>query len=82
MFGKPPSTLQFQSDARSQSPPFGERARFVPVGALGAVAVAEALRQPAEDQGVTWSDDAVDACIAESRGYAYTVQLLGSALWV
>ncbi len=60
---------------------FGERSTFVPVGALGAVAVAEALRLPAAAASVAWSDEAVDACVEESRGYAYKVQLLGSAAW-
>ncbi|MGJ9421469.1 AAA family ATPase [Aeromicrobium sp. CF3.5] len=60
---------------------FGERSNFVALGALSPVAVAEALRVPAAELGVRWSDAAIDAALEEARGYAYKVQLLGSAAW-
>lgn len=60
---------------------FGERSNFVPLGSLNPVAVAEALRIPAAELGVTWTDEAVDLAVQECRGYAYKVQLIGSATW-
>lgn len=60
---------------------FGERTKFVEVGLLAEVAVAEALRLPAAELGVTWSDDAINAAIAAAHGYPHRVQLLGDAAW-
>lgn len=60
---------------------FGERSRFVELGLLRDVAIAEALRVPAEERGVGWADDAVEAAIAVTAGYPHKVQLLGQAAW-
>ena len=60
---------------------FGERTDFVEIGLLGEVAVAEALRLPAQELGVTWSDDAILAAIEAAAGYPHRVQLIGDAAW-
>lgn len=60
---------------------FGERSRFVELGALTAAAAAEALRLPADGLGVAWSDEALQIAVTEAAGYPYKVQLLGSAAW-
>lgn len=60
---------------------FGERTRFVSLSLLTDVAVAEALRLPAEKLGVSWSDEAVLAAIDVSAGYPHKVQLIGQATW-
>lgn len=60
---------------------FGERTDFVEIGLLTDVAVAEALRLPAQELGVSWSDDAVVAAIDDAEGYPHRVQLIGDAAW-
>ncbi|WP_137144790.1 AAA family ATPase [Mycolicibacterium sp. CR10] len=60
---------------------FGERTDFIEIGLLGDVAVAEALRLPAQDLGVSWSDDAILAAIESAGGYPHRVQLIGDAAW-
>jgi len=60
---------------------FGERTDFVEIGLLGDVAVAEALRLPAQELGVSWSDDAILAAIESAGGYPHRVQLIGDAAW-
>ncbi len=60
---------------------FGERTDFIEIGLLGDVAVAEALRLPAQELAVSWSDDAVLAAIDSAGGYPHRVQLIGDAAW-
>ncbi len=60
---------------------FGERTDFIEIGLLGEVAVAEALRLPAQELGVSWSDDAILAAIESAGGYPHRVQLIGDAAW-
>lgn len=60
---------------------FGERTRFVEIGLLSQVAVAEASRLPAEELGVTWSDAAIVEAIGAAQGYPHRVQLIGEAEW-
>ena len=60
---------------------FGERTDFIEIGLLGDVAVAEALRLPAQELGVSWSDDAILAAIESAGGYPHRVQLIGDAAW-
>lgn len=43
--------------------------------------MAEALRLPAHELGVTWSDDAILAAIEAAAGYPHRVQLIGDAAW-
>jgi len=72
-----PSLLRAVPEAAT----FGERTDFVEMGLLGEVAVAEALRLPAGELGVSWTDDAVVAAIAAADGYPHRVQLIGDATW-
>lgn len=60
---------------------FGERSRFVELGLLSEVAVAEAIRVPAEHHHVTWADEAIFAAIELAAGYPHKVQLIGDAAW-
>jgi hypothetical protein len=67
--------------AVTEAATFGERSRFVELGLLRDVAVAEALRVPAEHHGVNWTDDAIEAAIELASGYPHKVQLIGDATW-
>jgi hypothetical protein len=67
--------------AVTEAATFGERSRFVELGLLHDVAVAEALRVPAEHHGVGWTDEAVEAAITIAAGYPHKVQLVGQASW-
>ncbi|MDQ3431248.1 MAG: ATP/GTP-binding protein, partial [Actinomycetota bacterium] len=60
---------------------FGERTRFVTLNLLTDVAVAEALRLPAQRLDVRWSDEAVLAAIDVAAGYPHKVQLVGQTTW-
>ncbi|WP_193614316.1 AAA family ATPase [Nocardioides lijunqiniae] len=60
---------------------FGERTKFVEVGLLSDVAVAEALRFPAQELGVSWSDDAIFEAVTASHGYPHRAQLIGEGSW-
>lgn len=67
--------------AVTEAATFGERSRFVELGLLTEVAVAEAIRLPAEHHRVTWSDEAIVAAIELAAGYPHKVQLIGDATW-
>ncbi|KAJ1684628.1 hypothetical protein LUZ63_020383 [Rhynchospora breviuscula] len=60
---------------------FGERTTFSEIDLLSDVAVAEALRLPAEEAGVRWSDRAVDLAVETAYGYPHRVQLVGEGAW-
>lgn len=60
---------------------FGERSRFEDIQDLSPLAVAEALKIPAQRTGVDWSNEAVAVVIEASQGYAYHVQLIGEETW-
>lgn len=67
--------------AVTEAATFGERSRFVELGLLSEVAVAEAIRLPAEHHEVTWSDEAIMAAIKLAAGYPHKVQLIGDVTW-
>lgn len=67
--------------AVTEAATFGERSRFLELGLLSEVAVAEAIRLPAEHHEVTWSDEAIVAAIELAAGYPHKVQLIGDATW-
>jgi hypothetical protein len=67
--------------AVTEAATFGERSRFVELGLLSDVAVAEAIRVPAEHHQVAWSDEAIMAAIGLAAGYPHKVQLIGDATW-
>lgn len=67
--------------AVTEAATFGERSRFVELGMLSEVAVAEAIRLPAEHHEVRWSDEAIMAAIKLAAGYPHKVQLIGDVTW-
>lgn len=67
--------------AVTEAATFGERSRFVELGLLTDVAVAEAIRLPAEHHRVIWSDEAIMAAIELAAGYPHKVQLIGDSTW-
>jgi hypothetical protein len=61
---------------------YAERLATYDLGMLGPDGVAEALRQPFEDDaGIGVDDEAIDHVHADTGGYPYFVQLWGEALW-
>ncbi len=60
---------------------FGERSDFHELRLLNDVATVEALRLPAEQLGVRWTQPALEHAIELSQGYPHEVQLLGEAAW-
>lgn len=61
---------------------FSERFAYRPLERLDSTATALALVVPARELGVEWERTALDAAIAVSHGFPYSVQLLGDATWV
>ncbi|MQA76056.1 MAG: AAA family ATPase [Solirubrobacterales bacterium] len=54
---------------------------FPALGALAPEASERALREPAAELGVSFSDEAIAAIMAESGGYPYFLQEWGKAAW-
>ncbi len=65
-------------DAKS----YAERGfEFREIGALGRVAAAAALEEPARRQNVTWQSQAMDRVIELAEGYPYFLQEYGRVAW-
>lgn len=60
---------------------FGERSDFHELRLLNDVATIEALKLPAEQLGVHWTQDALEHAIGATQGYPHEIQLLGEAAW-
>ncbi|GAB5903839.1 ATP-binding protein [Mycobacteroides chelonae] len=60
---------------------FSERFAYRTLQRLGADASRVALVKPAGEAGVGWAPDALDAVIAQTSGYPYTLQLYADAAW-
>lgn len=69
------------SPTATEAATFGERSRFVELGLLSEVTVAEAIRVAAEHHHVTWADETIFAAIQLAAGYPHKVQLIGDAAW-
>jgi len=54
---------------------------FPVIGPLDPAAAERALRKPAADQGVAYTDDAVAAIVRETQGYPYFLQEWGKQAW-
>ncbi len=54
---------------------------FSVIGRLGTEEAGAALLRPAEDEGVRWDPDAVDAAVAMAEGYPYFLQEFGKQTW-
>ncbi|MGI8645628.1 MAG: ATP-binding protein [Nocardioides sp.] len=73
--------LPVTPEAITRAATFGERSSFVALDLLAEADARAALTAPAEALGVTWTAGALEAVVAESGGYPYFLQLLGSASW-
>lgn len=69
------------SPTATEAATFGERSRFVELGLLSEVTVAEAIRVAAEHHHVTSADETIFAAIQLAAGYPHKVQLIGDAAW-
>lgn len=73
-----PQIAELAGDAKS----YAERLfKFPAIGNLAADDAREALSRPANDEGVTYSDAALDAAVSITEGYPYFLQELGYAVW-
>ena len=54
---------------------------FPTIGSLSEAQAVEALQQPATDEGVTWSDDALGEIVRVTRCYPYFIQQFGLRAW-
>lgn len=73
--------LPVTPEALTRAATFGERSTFVSLDVLNDEDARRVLTGPAEAEGVTWSAGALDAVVAEARGYPYLLQLIGSSTW-
>lgn len=71
--------LPVTPEALTRAATFGERSSFVSLDLLNDEDARTVLTAPAEAEGVRWTDGALDAVIAEARGYPYLLQLIGSS---
>jgi hypothetical protein len=60
---------------------FSERFAYRRLEPLPDEAVQLALAAPAEELGVRWEPDALNAATAVAQGYPYSVQLIGDSTW-
>ncbi|KAA1427389.1 AAA family ATPase [Nocardioides antri] len=73
--------LPVTPEALTRAATFGERSSFVSLDVLNDQDARSVLTAPAEAEGVTWTSGALDAIVAEARGYPYLLQLIGSSTW-
>ena len=73
--------LPVTPEAITRAATFGERSAFVALDLLAEADARAALTAPAEALEVSWTAGALEAVVAESGGYPYFLQLLGSASW-
>jgi cytochrome c553 len=66
------------ADAKSYAERLFDYARL---GPLPAGAAAQALRVPAQEQGVQWRKNALELAVAESGGYPFFLQTVGRHTW-
>lgn len=73
-----PQIAELAGDAKS----YAERLfKFPAIGVLDRPDAKEALARPAEDEGVHYTDDALEAAVEITGGYPYFLQELGYAVW-
>ena len=73
-----PQIAELAGDAKS----YAERLfKFPRIGERSDSDARRALAEPAEQEGVTFTDDALDLAVAVTGGYPYFIQELGHALW-
>jgi hypothetical protein len=65
-----------------QAKAYSERLFMFPtIGSLSEEQAVEALQQPAVDEGVTWTDEALTEILAVTRCYPYFIQQFGLQAW-
>lgn len=73
-----PQIAELAGDAKS----YAERLfRFPRIGHLGDEDAKSALRMPAQDEGASFTDEALDRALTITGGYPYFLQELGYAVW-
>jgi predicted ATPase len=73
-----PQIAELAGDAKS----YAERLfKFPAIGNLSVDDAKAALSRPAEDEGASYAEDALDEAVAVTGGYPYFLQELGYALW-
>lgn len=73
-----PQIAELAGDAKS----YAERLfKFPAIGNLSAKDAKAALSRPADDEGITYAEDALDEAVAITGGYPYFLQELGYAVW-
>lgn len=73
-----PQIAELAGDAKS----YAERLfKFPAIGNLDAPDARTALSEPAADEGVSFTDDALSAAVRITEGYPYFLQELGYAVW-
>lgn len=73
-----PQIAELAGDAKS----YAERLfKFPSIGNLNAEDARAALSEPAADEGVTFTDDALTNAVTVTGGYPYFLQELGYAVW-
>jgi hypothetical protein len=73
-----PQIAELAGDAKS----YAERLfRFPAIDVLAAADARAALVEPAAEQGITYSDAALEAAVTLTGGYPYFVQEMGYAVW-
>lgn len=65
----------------AESKSYAERFKYESIQALDTNLARTALVQPAADEDVTWTADAVDIVVKESGGYPYFLQQFGQDTW-
>jgi hypothetical protein len=74
--------LPLLPDLTGEAKSYAERGfEFRRVGALDYHAAAAALREPADDQGVTWEEQALARVVDLTQGYPYFLQEYGREIW-
>ncbi|QRV01483.1 ATP-binding protein [Arcanobacterium phocisimile] len=74
-----PQIAELAGDAKSYS----ERLfKFPEISSLTAESARDAFAKPAQEEGVEWSEEALDRAIEITEGYPYFIQELGSAVWL
>lgn len=73
-----PQIAELAGDAKS----YAERLfKFPAIGTLSDQDAKAALTRPAQDEGVTYTEEALEAAVAITGGYPYFLQELGYAVW-
>ena len=73
-----PETPEVIADAAT----FSERFAYRHLERLSSEASGLAIVKPAAEQGVRWTDEAIDMVVQQTSGYPYTLQLYGDAAWI